>query len=1481
MEEKSNSINNNSKVPFFTPTETRNLWSRLNSLVKDGEVHSIDEIYNQLVLKFSKAFSRNTISNTEQLLDAIECLFPNEFLVVGKTISSKRLGKVSPPKAYESQEFDSVRTGQETEEITAESSEDDLLVEMAKAALIPYIDYRVKGGCLWIFGGKECTSFIEQCESFGATFQYKKDGVRASLFKPAWWTKDIIKKIDDDSEQTEQFEDDANVEENSQEHISPIDDELDTSEDSGNRFLEEAEEKEEDSFDDSNNGIEPSLIVEERPSLGGKDMDEDGCKSNAKREFITSDISLNRLEKQLAEDLNGKQLWGDLELSREEYKNLKTRVYTVLKRDNGDIRKFCWQFPNVITTLLVFLARYKYDTNFWGLVSEEIGIRLDPNTEGFIGESVRKTLTRRGFDFSDVSEEPRKNIAPILYEAGLPPESSYDCLFYVLDADSFNQFDPQLIIDDLVESRSYFVRKPMKRFLERFRGDRAIDFLIEMHDAMISVDQNMGGESAFTIRYNKWKTEEYSKEGIKRRKRKEEQAKPYMHFDDGRKGLCLVLPRLIIRDEWVEKTKWIISGDNGYYQEHVVLVFGDDGRRYTETIEVAVSPSSQYSIKVTDAEDEQESDLMSWDMIEGVPINEVRLFNANGRRVSSSFLQKPFSIAIIPENALIHDQHDITIQTQYYPTIGKGYSVVSIMPLGSNARVAIEDATGIRELVSRPQIDMSLIGKTLFSLPETEGLFVEPPTVIIETENAFDSRSLEMRIGSEQLPLQSFFVDGKAQISLKDCFNGHFERYGIYSVRIYRRNSFLKQIEFKLCPNVKSDYTATLYWPDVYQRDVKQSIFIKRSSEWDLEFSGNEIHVGEERYRVDYTIAQGVLNGNLRVGSGVDNAFACRVQLPITPFIIELIKAGEEQPDNLTGRIERIGLIDFLKKEQWLRITCYGEYINKEYQVVLRTVNGIEQRSYVKLAQSGSSNISLSAFYDTLSNCSLPAQIELYCYELDKTLPLVVITELEYFKKRPLYSNGQIAVDGAAMGDELIVKRFGVEKDEQTLNRYRYTKDSKGDKWKVFSCNRNLKSGLYVIEPSNQSEELFKYDSEEMMISDGLNTQLIGFRPSGQIQSFSDWINQFITDILNRSDISKSLSFSQVQNIKNYRGVELSQDDIERLIAVAYFVNSKCSNQKKEQMRQCMREISAYVLNDNSRTRLIKMLIGMRCPQEIFSLCMDVYSLLLVDRSSSDVIQMAEEVEPYSSELSVMLLMESNQKMQTLWKSSFRQLVGKEALRSLLSVPGEDDANVIAEEQKKFIKGEKPNRVRIQLSKEITGEMEHIKKMLPNALGPTPKEIYLRTDLKPDTGTYFAGIRYVDQYVNWYRKNHKYGEIDPNTKQKMVSLVQEYGKELLTSIDRIQELYDVRFLIKDYENAMSYRLSGDPLQDLRVNRHDRYFYLEGMAAFLAKIPIKYRCTLENRLGREFMARAIAISPTMARRDLILAATYIYLKQKEN
>ena len=373
------------------------------------------------------------------------------------------------------------------------------------------------------------------------------------------------------------------------------------------------------------------------------------------KHLIQEGKSLTNIEKSIIAEIKGKELWGDIALSENEYEILKARIRTLLENKAVDIRYICDHYPCSLTTFLIFLVRYEYNVNFWGLIGQELNIPINNSAETEMGQCARNMFRKYGFD--------------------------------VLKYDTYSVFDPQLIIEDLVAMRSYRIRMPMLRFFKRFRGDRAVEFVLEVHDAMLAVDQNMSGESQYIGNYSEWKEKEKTKEAASHRKKQEYQAKPYLVFENGKRGLCLVLPRTIMKDEWLDDVEWVIIADNKEQICKRMSVFGDEGKRYVESITVPICPARNYRITLYDLDGVKDDVIVDWS-IDGIRDDSIVFFNSNGRMITPNYLPFPYGIMIYSESVKILKYTNTTLNYQYYPTDRKGYSIVSIEPTGRDAAVS-------------------------------------------------------------------------------------------------------------------------------------------------------------------------------------------------------------------------------------------------------------------------------------------------------------------------------------------------------------------------------------------------------------------------------------------------------------------------------------------------------------------------------------------------------------------------------------------------------------------------------------------------------------------------------------------------------------------------------------------------------------------------------------------------------------------------
>ena len=81
-------------------------------------------------------------------------------------------------------------------------------------------------------------------------------------------------------------------------------------------------------------------------------------------------MSLLRMEKSILEEIKGKELWGDIDFSENDYFCLKERLKAILSSNGSvDLAYICRHYPCCITTFLIFMIRFKYNTRQYVMTS--------------------------------------------------------------------------------------------------------------------------------------------------------------------------------------------------------------------------------------------------------------------------------------------------------------------------------------------------------------------------------------------------------------------------------------------------------------------------------------------------------------------------------------------------------------------------------------------------------------------------------------------------------------------------------------------------------------------------------------------------------------------------------------------------------------------------------------------------------------------------------------------------------------------------------------------------------------------------------------------------------------------------------------------------------------------------------------------------------------------------------------------------------
>lgn len=1198
---------------------------------------------------------------------------------------------------------------------------------------------------------------------------------------------------------------------------------------------------------------------------------------------FTSDESLKNMDTAIKEHLKDIEYWGDLDLSKDSLEILKNRTIILLER--GIVFKNLFkQYPYAMVSYVVFLVKYKYKSDFWGMISEEIGI-AKPNAldQTEIGKLILKVFDSCGFDYSVTKDSNRKYVDSILYEVGMPPESNFGDLFYIFKYGLMSNVDPQILINEII-SKTYGVHKPLLHFFDKVPEERVINFVLDIQDTYIAATQMGDFSNKYSDAYLEWLELDKAK-SASRGKNSEDlvEVKPYFYFDDGKRGLCIVLPRQNMTEEWVESATWSVTGDDGFCVEKECYVQGAEKKRFIDQIIVPVKVCTMYTLKF-EYNDGFEFRSLLYEL-KGLEKDEFFYFDSNGRKINQRYIKSPYGIVIYSENYEI-SCNGVDRNSQSYPLLGNGYKIEQITPLTTEAQFVMHTSGEDIALQMKPQVIVSLSGKKLFDTENVESempLFLETPNFHLQFEGHNNTEGIELRVGRTSIPLKNLSLDKDNIIDIGICFDE--KAYGIHSIRLYQFNRFIKQIRFCLLPDFKSNYDSNLYW--VRNRaDLKSGfakLIINKVDGWQIDFTNGNVQNLPNKYEVLIPYREGVLKGNI-VSQQDDLHLTVGFELPICSYKYDVISGNEI--------CERCDMQDFLKGNPWLSLSFYGNYRKNIYTAELVSANGVEQKKEIKLSNNGSANVDLNIFRDTLQEVPLPVKIRVVNIDNEDSFDVILVDEVVKFRYRPQYYRKArcIAFMEEDIKQNAILKKYG-DDFELELNFDKSYVNKKGVRTFPIPDDITITSGYYRVIRENSSDELFATndDFEVTLQTDQFFVTLRN--PKNPIVSFSEWIEQFICDLIRFRSIKKidelrmSESYLYRKNIAQFEDCRLSDNDISNLVLLGTIHECKISNAHKDIISEIMLMISKFILTNEDRFRIIERLVCNKTSDIEFAICKKNYCLLLfeipVDKTDNRIKELAAALKPISITFSLQLLLREDAPIrETFGNATYRDAIGQDTIVEMMTTNTSKEETMIA--RKHFLLEDGTNCVHIALNSSISG-INNLFDMADERKLRTGK-VYLDKKKIPDVGTYFAGTRYTDLFVNWYIRNHM-GDVNNNSalRTEMKLLFDSFKSKVWNQLMKVNRNENVKFFFKEF---------NDVLMERSVNRNDEsnytelqfafpsFFYFEGIAALIVQLDEFDEFPELKKEASKFMVESFQIAPFMAERDTLMAMVYIYLRRKE-
>lgn len=1198
---------------------------------------------------------------------------------------------------------------------------------------------------------------------------------------------------------------------------------------------------------------------------------------------FTGEESLRNMDTTIKENAQNIRFWGELELSKESLDVLKNRIKILLGKGLSFKQLFI-QYPYAMVSYVVFLTKYKYRDDFWGMISAEIDIdKPNPVEQIQIGKMILKVFDSYGLDYSAAKESSRKYVDPILYEVGIPPESNFGDLFYIFKYGLMSNVEPQILIDEIT-SKSYGIHKPLLHFFSNMPEDHVINFVLDIQDAYLAAAQTGDFSNKYSGAVSEWLEQDKVKPNYRVKKQDEHvEVKPYFFFDNGKKGLCIVLPRQDMTEEWVESGKWTISGDNGFCIEKECCVLGAEEKRFIEQTVVSVKPSGSYALKF-EYNDGFENHLTQYE-IKGIELDGYLYFDSTGRRSNQRYLRSPYGI-VIYSAAHKTESNGIERDIQVYPLSDNAYSIEQITPLTVDAQFVIYTNREEICLQMKPQIMASLSGRTLFETEFVDSeipLFLEIPRLHLNFEGFNSTEGVELRAGRKSTIVSDLILEGENIVDISDHFDK--EDYGIHSIRIYQFNRFVKQVRFCLIPDFKSNYSNNLKWIDGRSnlKSELEKLIVRKVDGWQIEFANANVQDSLDKYEVRIPYREGVLSGT--VISQQDNLrLSVEFKLPICAYRYELISNNEIS--------EKCNLTDFLQGNPWLSVSFYGDYKKHIYAVELVSANGVEQRKEIKLTSNGSANVDLNVFRDTLQAVPLPVKIRVSNVDREESFDVILVDEVVKFRYRPKYIRSSNCI---AIKDEDINQNATLEKyhDDFKLPLI-YDKsevNNNGVRLFLIPDGTMFSSGYYRIVRESNEDELFAAadDFEITLQPDQFYATLRNQKDP--IKSFSEWLEQFIYDLIRFRSIKKieelrtSESYRCRKSIAKFEGTVLSDNDIENLVLLGNILECKITKAHKAIVSEIMTMISEFIISNEDRFRIVARLAETGASDIAFSLCKNNYDLLLLEipKNITDIYvkKLAAVLKPVSIILALQVLLKGNVPIrETFGSAAYRDVIGQDAIIEIMTTNEPEEKKT--EDRKHFLLEDGLSHVHIALNSNISG-INNLYEMADEKKLRTGK-VYLDKTKIPEIGTYFLGTRYIDLFVNWYIRNHM-GDTnnDSDLRKKMKPLFESFKSKVWNKLLSVRNSQSDEFF-KGFNNVLMERTTdkNDMTNMMSVQfTFPTFFYFEGIAALIAQLDEFNEFPEMKKEAVRFMVGAFQVAPFMSERDVLMSMCYIYLKRKES
>jgi hypothetical protein len=959
---------------------------------------------------------------------------------------------------------------------------------------------------------------------------------------------------------------------------------------------------------------------------------------------IQTDWNLKSIEKYLVGALRKCTIWGDLNISGDEYHLIYSRVYSALgSRSASELKTLFSWYPVVMVTDMVFFAIYDYENDFWSSWSSRYDINLSVNLHSEIGRIVRGILKR--YDFEIIDNEGYTYVTPIVFQAGIP-NSCFDKLFDILESTLGSRyFNAREIVNELMGYRSYMVEMAVVRYF-RHHTERAVNLVFLLREMMQSLGEVFDDDrvAAYGLQprivscYVRWREEQ--KTFNKKKRGKNQYYFPPKIVFDTLKGICLLLPEQTLIQDSIYKLKWtIIHNDDEKTKTYYSQVYQDLERNFTQETIIPIGFAEKYIVELRDSDNEEAVLISPW-IIEGTGCaSHILVFNYNGLLLSDSqrYISRKGTYFVFNSDCVsLTEYKNLNFMDMDLPKSWTGYKAICVYPSDRDARLSFMTDEGPAHFECRQSLDVDFLQYgTLFDEKYDDyetPVYIRFPTIAVtgnvdkhnEVMQKWQVILLHRVSGTKHtLNISEVVVNTMGEmvrISFNAIAKELFEsKYGAYELWFFDGNN-RKYFMFYLAPAVQ--YQAQVEDIKVDRKFVhnKHAGFYVRINEvMKLEFDNSSgIQVlpapgkGSGWVEVVANSKPAYLNGYLVYGMA-GQVF----KIPFKKTIRKMHWVFWNEQENETTEIGKTKqfFIDELKESTW-RLTVHFSGEAKEYDSVRLVLEGASlqqlQSKELELDLRGNFTVNLNMFLDTMEAHLLPQRFMIYFkHGLEDYLPVCIAIIKSYVKlEQPKYGFLRARPfvywrkdrENELKNKSLKITSLNNHETEPliySLDNIKTATNKTGEEYNYILLDKPLDEGIYYVDAieetgfsffDNEQKGIPIYDKERVFCVNGRKVleELIDSKSSDVVR----WLSAATIALYSGNWINVIYKRLQWQ-IENFS----MKFDVRKCSSLLFSLLVHCGDkgnipqEVKTKGRAVCLMINNFIINNFDRTKLLKFLL--------------------------------------------------------------------------------------------------------------------------------------------------------------------------------------------------------------------------------------------------------------------------------------------------